>query len=59
MKMSALIEIVHEAQLDQAKRMFLRSRCIIDHGKVGNNVAIPISLVDRGRSDPRNMMGLI
>lgn len=31
----------------------------MDHGKVGNNVTIPIPLVDRGRGDPRNIMGRI
>ena len=48
-----------EAQLAQAERMVKRSRRIMDHGKVGNNVTIPIPLVDRGRGDPRNIMGII
>jgi len=28
-------------------------------GKVGENVAIPIPMVDRGRGDPRNILGVI
>ena len=33
----------------------------IDHqpGQVGDNVAVPVPLVDRGRGDPRNIIGLI
>jgi hypothetical protein len=39
--------------------MVKRSR--IDHaaGNVGDNVTVPIPLVDRGRGDPRNIMGVI
>ena len=28
-------------------------------GKAGDNVAVPISMVDRGRGDPKNILGLI
>ena len=28
-------------------------------GQIGDNVTIPIPLVDRGRCDPRNIMGII
>ena len=48
-----------EAQLSQAERMVKRSRRIMDRGNVGNNVTIPIPMVDRGRGDPRNIMGII
>ncbi|XP_068206217.1 KRAB-A domain-containing protein 2-like [Palaemon carinicauda] len=48
-----------EAQLSQAERMVERIRRIMDRGKVGNNVTIPIPMVDRGRGDPRNIMGII
>jgi hypothetical protein len=39
--------------------MVKRSR--IDHaaGNTGDNVTVPIPLVDRGRGDPRNIMGII
>ena len=48
-----------EAQLSQAERMVKRSRRIMDRGNVGNNVTIPIPMVDRGHGDPRNIMGII
>ncbi|XP_068213461.1 uncharacterized protein [Palaemon carinicauda] len=48
-----------EAQLSQAECMVKRSRRIMDCGNVGNNVTIPIQMVDRGRGDPKNIMGLI
>ena len=48
-----------EAQLSQAECMVKRSRRIMDRGNVGNNVTIPIPMVDRGRGDPRNIMGII
>ncbi|XP_068223750.1 uncharacterized protein [Palaemon carinicauda] len=48
-----------EAQLSQAGRMVKRSRRIMDRGNVGNNVTIPIPMVDRGRGNPRNIMGII
>ena len=28
-------------------------------GEIGDNVAVPIPLVDSGRGDPRNMLGVI
>ena len=40
------------AQLAQAERMVERSRIDIAHGHPGDNVAVPIPLVDRGRGDP-------
>ncbi|XP_076049296.1 KRAB-A domain-containing protein 2-like [Oratosquilla oratoria] len=50
---------VYEAKLSQAERMVKRSRRIMDRGNVGNNVTIPIPMVDRSRGDPRNIMGMI
>ena len=32
---------------------------IIVHAQVGDSVTIPIPLVDRGRGDPRNILGVI
>ena len=47
------------AQFAQAERMVKRSRIDIAHGHLGDNVAVPIPLVDRGRGDPRNILGVI
>ena len=48
-----------EAQLIQAERMVKRSRIDLKVGEAGDNVAIPIPMVDRGRGDPRNILGII
>lgn len=48
-----------ESQLQQAERMVKRSRIEHKPGDIGDNVTIPIPLVDRGRGDPRNIMGVI
>ena len=39
--------------------MLQRSRFEQVAGNPGDNVIIPIPLVDRGRGDPRNIMGVI
>ena len=39
--------------------MVKRSRRIMDRGIIGNNVTIPIQPQDRGRGDPRNIIGII
>ena len=44
---------------EQAQRMVKRSRIEHISGNPGNNVTVPIPLVDRGRVDPRNIMGVI
>ena len=46
-------------QLAQAEGMFKCS--LLDHipGTPGDNVIIPIPLVDRGKSDPINVIGVI
>lgn len=46
-------------QVQQAERMVKRSRLDLGHGQRGDNVAIPVPLVDRGRGDPRNILGVI
>ncbi|KAG1650691.1 Solute carrier family 22 member 7 [Nymphon striatum] len=46
-------------QFLQAERMVKRSRRIMDRGNIGNNVTVLIPMVDRGRGDPRNIMGMI
>ena len=43
----------------QAERMVKRSRIVNSAGNPGDNVTVPIPLVDRGRGDPRNIMGII
>jgi hypothetical protein len=49
----------HEGLLKQAERMVKRSRKEHVAGSVGDNVTIPIPLFDRGRGDPRNLLGVI
>ena len=39
--------------------MVKRSRLEHVAGDVGDNVTVPIPLVDRGRGDPRNILGAI
>ena len=48
-----------ESQKQQAERMVKRSRIELKAGEIGDNVALPIPLVDRGRGDPRNILGVI
>jgi len=36
-----------------------RTRVDLKAGVAGDNVAVPIPLVDRGRSDPQNILGVI
>ena len=43
----------------QAERMVKRSRLEHVAGNPGDNVIIPIPLVDRGKGDPCNIMGVI
>lgn len=42
-----------------AKRMVKRSRIDLKVGEVGDNVDVPITMVDRGRGDPKNIIGVI
>ncbi|XP_068209216.1 uncharacterized protein [Palaemon carinicauda] len=46
-------------QLAQAERMVKRSRLERVPGDPGDNVTIPIPLVDRGKGDPQNVIGVI
>ncbi|KAK7092401.1 hypothetical protein V1264_008149 [Littorina saxatilis] len=48
-----------EGQLRQAERMLKRSRTCLMSADKGDNVMIPIPLVDRGKGDPRNLIGVI
>ena len=47
------------SQLIQAERMVKRSRLELPTTNPGDNVAVPIPLVDRGRGDPRNILGVV
>ena len=49
----------YAALLSQAERMVKRSRVDLKTGVPGDNVAVPIPAVDRGRGDPRNILGVI
>ena len=46
-------------QLSQAERMVKRSHIQCKPGSPGDNVAVPIPSVDRGRGGPRNILGVI
>ena len=46
-------------QMKQAERMVKRRRVELSPGQKGDNVAIPIPLVDQGRGDPRNILAVI
>ena len=48
-----------ECLTDQAERMVKRSRIELQPGNIGDNVALPVPMVDRGRGDPRNILGVI
>jgi len=47
------------AQENQAERMLKRSRTTFVPADKGDSVMIPIPQVDRGRGDPRNLMGIV
>jgi hypothetical protein len=48
-----------EAQELQAQKMLKRSRRVLVEGSIGDNVTVPIPSFDRGRTDPRNLIGVI
>lgn len=52
-------KLAADSQMAQAERMVKRSRIIMVAGEEGDNVTIPVPLVDRGRGDPRNLLGII
>ena len=39
--------------------MIKRSKVVFAAGDCGDNVSVPVPLVDRGRGDPRNILGVI
>ena len=48
-----------QAMMSQAERMVKRSRVEFVPGNPGDNVTVPVPLVDRGRGDSRNLLGII
>ena len=49
----------HQGQVKQAESMVKRSKRIFPDAKVGDTVTVPIPSVDRGRCDPRNLIGVV
>ena len=49
----------HLGQMSQAEWMVKRSRVDFKCGEIGDNVAVPVPMVDRGRGDARNILGVI
>ena len=47
------------SQMAQAERIVKRSKVVLGARQVGDNVAVLIPIVDRGRGDPRNLLGVI
>ncbi|XP_041367023.1 KRAB-A domain-containing protein 2-like [Gigantopelta aegis] len=52
-------ESARDAQFQQAERMVKRSRIVFSSVQIGSNVTVPIPSVDRGRADPRNIIGVV
>ena len=52
-------KMARECLTDQAERMVKRSCIELQAGNIGDNVALPVPIVDRGRGDPRNILGVI
>ena len=50
---------VYSGQVAQAERVVKRTRVKLKAFVAGDNVAVPIPLVGRGRGDPRNILGVI
>ena len=48
-----------QRQVKQAESMVKRSKRIFPDAKVGDTVTVPIPSVERGRGDPRNMIGVV
>ncbi|XP_063593704.1 uncharacterized protein LOC134770628 [Penaeus indicus] len=49
----------HMSQLPQAEHMVKRSRIDLTADEPLDNAAVPIPLVDKGRCDPRNILGVV
>ena len=47
------------ALMQQAQRMVKRSQLELVSGQIGDNVAVPIPQVDKGRGDPRNILEIV
>jgi len=51
--------VAYSGQVAQAERVVKRTRVELKAFVAGDNVAVPIPLVGRGRGDPRNILGVI
>ncbi|KAK4326501.1 hypothetical protein Pmani_003027 [Petrolisthes manimaculis] len=49
-------KMARECLIDQAERMVKRSRIELQAGNIGDNVALPVPMIDRSRGDPRNIL---
>jgi len=49
----------YSGQVGQAERVVKHTRVELKVGVADDNVVVPIPLVDRGRGDPRNILGVI
>ena len=52
-------DIVPILDAHQAKHMVTRSHAALRAGSIGDNVAVPIPIVDKRRGDHRNSLGVI
>ena len=51
--------VARSSETVQAERMVKRSHIELTACRIEDNIAVPIPLVDRGRGDPRNILGVI
>ena len=54
-----MITIEYLEEVSHAERMVKRSKVDFKSGEMGDNVAVPVPLVDRGKGDARNILGVI
>ena len=48
-----------DSQLMKAERMVKRSWVELVAASTGDNIAVPIPMIDHGRVDPRNLLGVV
>jgi len=49
----------YSGQVAQAERVVKRTRVELKARVAGDDVVVPVPLVDRGRGDPRNILGVV
>jgi len=52
-------EEAKNSQMKQAQRMIQRSKIVLSNADIGDNIAIPMPHVDRGKADPKNLLGVV